>query len=237
MKCKKLYTRLTAGNLAALLMMTFCVGFQATAATSDRANEGASNDLIGALSYTYADYLKDCEEKGAVPYKGEDLVFGMEAVVSGTSTYQEVEGIKAAASTEAHPRLTFKVSVADDGMYQISTRYIFLTASGFNGSRKLLIDDKALYLESDNIAFNRKFKDSAPPRTNALGDQVKPAAKEILEWQSSPLFDNMGRYSDPLTFYLTAGEHTLTFVYDKQDLLYCLCHAGGAAGAYLLRCV
>lgn len=219
MKCKKLYTRLTAGNLAALLIMTFCVGFQAAAETSDRADEDASSNLIGALSYTYADYLKDCEEKGAASYKGENLVFGMEAVVPGSSAYQEAEGVKAAASTEAYPQLTFKVSVADEGMYQISTKYIFLTASGFNGSRKLLIDGKAIYLESDNIAFNRKFRDSAPPRTNALGDQVKPAAQEILEWQSSPLFDNMGRYSDPLTFYLTAGEHTLTFIFDKQDLL------------------
>lgn len=218
MKCKRIYARLTALSLTAIMMLA-CVNLQTGAAESGQVDEAASDNLIGALSYTYADYLKDCEEKGAAPYKGESLEFGIEAVVPDTTAYQEAGGVKAAASTETHPQLTFKISVAQEGMYQISTRYIFLTASGFNGSRKLLIDGKSIYLEADNIAFNRKFVDAAPPRTNALGDQVKPSAKEILEWQSSPLFDNMGRYSDPLTFYLTAGVHILTFVYDKQDML------------------
>ena len=217
MKGKQRSVRLIASVSALAISVGLCAAFPATAARAEETAGGSS--LIGALSYTYADYIKDCEKNGATAYTGEDVVFGPDSAVSDSTVFCEQDGVRAAASGEAHRRLTFRVTAPQDGLYRVAVKYIFPDATGFNGSRKLLIDGDSVCLESDNLAFTREFRDDGEPRTNAMGDQVKPATKELLSWKTVSLIDNMGRSTDPLSFYLTAGEHELTFVYDKQELL------------------
>ena len=221
MKGKQMSVRLISYVSALAVSVGLLTAFSGTTVRAERAAADAetTGSLIGALSYTYADYVKDCEKSGAAAYTGEDIVFGTDSVVPDSTELREQDGIRAAVSGEAYQRLTFRVTAPQDGLYRITAKYIFPTATGFNGSRKLLIDGQSVCLESDNLAFYRVFQDDGEPRTNALGDEVKPTAKEILSWQTVSLIDNMGRSTDPLNFHLTAGAHEVTFVYDKQELL------------------
>ena len=193
----------------------------AIAAEADGTGSSGSSSLVGASTYSYFNYLQDIETNGYQPYTGEALTFGLDALIPADGVapaFKEIDGIQAALSDEEHPKLTFQINVATSGLYQMGSKYIFNGGTGLNGTRKLLIDGESIYLESDNIPFYRKFTDSAKPKTNKVGDEVKAPAKEIVEWQESDFYDNMGKYSNPLTFYLEAGQHTITLEYDEQPL-------------------
>lgn len=206
---------------AVSLLLSMAVPFSVVAEETNGTEKVQSDNIIGALVYSYADYINDSQDSGYEEYAGSALTFGPESISNKDELEKvTVEGVEGFLTDENRPTITYRIQVPVDGLYQMSVRFRFREESGFEGSRQLLIDGKSVYMEADNIGFYRKFTDSSAPRKNAVGDEVQAPAKEILEWQTTELFDNMGRYSKPLTFALRAGEHTVSLVYDKQDVVF-----------------
>ncbi len=178
-------------------------------------NNGVSNELVGNVSYTYADYLED--NKNYSNYKGTSVKYGIDSVVYGLKVI-DVAGVTAILNNEENPKVSFSVFAPEDGFYQISSKFIFLSDTGFEGKRKVSVDGLNLFMEANNIAYYRSFIDVEKPYVNSIGDEVRPTAKEIVEWKEEPFFDNLGRYSRPLTFALSKGKHIITIEFDTQDI-------------------
>ena len=47
--------------------------------------------------------------------------------------------------------------------------------------------------------------------TDKQGNDINPPQVELRDWQTTDVYDNVGRYADPLLFYFEEGAHTLTF--------------------------
>lgn len=199
------------------IMLTAGVLFPLT--IDAQTTNSTDNQYITSLSYTYSDYLNDAQKSGFVPYTGKPLRFEIDTVQS-EADLQYIDDIPVVISDEEHPNLLFTVTVEQDGLYEIGGKYIFVEATGYEGSRKLTVDGESLYMEADNIAFYRYFVDVTAPKKNAIGDEVSPATKEILEWQENRFYDNLGRNAAPLMIALTAGVHTIALEYVGQAIAF-----------------
>lgn len=167
------------------------------------------------VRYTYAEYLRDQQAAGFSAYAGDMLSFDPKG---GDAATVELDGVVGVLNSEEHPETTVRIQVPEDGLYQLGCRFRFLNSEGFEGKRQILIDGKSLFMEADNVAFYRYFENNGQVTVNEIGDEVRPPAKEQLSWRTIAFYDNLGRYSEPLTFALTAGEHTVTVKYDTQSL-------------------
>ena len=196
-------------------VVTTCMIFPVNSESDTKQN--SSTQLITNVSYCYSDYISDMTNRGFSNYEGKELVFSADKV-DESNQIATVDGMCVAVSDEEHPMSTFNIEIETPGLYQISCKYKFNEATGYNGKRKLMIDGNSICMEADNIAFYRRFKDASKPTVNSVGDEVRASAKEILDWQENKLYDSLGRYSKPLSFAFSKGEHKLSFQYDSQKL-------------------
>ncbi len=114
---------------------------------------------------------------------------------------------------EQEQSVTFRFRVEEDGYYNIEAAYTSVPGGTDAPRRKLQIDGKTQFIEMQNIQFDRLWCDDGLPQKNVLGDEVRPKQKELFERRTIRLQDYLGRYNEPLKFYLTKGEHTLTLSY------------------------
>jgi len=114
--------------------------------------------------------------------------------------------------------VSFDFECKTDGIYTIVLEYCTLSESGNNAVRNLLIDGEAPFFEASNLVFYSLWKDEGEKTLNSLSDEVRPDTNIYNTWQTIKLYDGSGIYAMPLTFYFTAGKHTLGFQYVSNDM-------------------
>ncbi|MGI8913126.1 MAG: extracellular solute-binding protein [Chloroflexota bacterium] len=106
--------------------------------------------------------------------------------------------------------LTWKITVPQAGRYNLMVDYYAVPGKDASIGRELLIDGKYPYLEAHRIAFSRTWVNAGPVTQDNQGNDIRPPVKEARSWQSVRANDSLGLTRDPLEFYLTAGDHTVT---------------------------
>lgn len=102
-------------------------------------------------------------------------------------------------------------SVKEEGFYTLSFEYKYVVEGNKNTTYDLLIDGVAPYTEATALKFARMWTNETEITVDTNGDDINPKQVEADVWRSYTLYDKEGYYDSPLKFYLTAGEHTLTF--------------------------
>ncbi len=170
----------------------------------------ASWDSLDLPSYfTYRDTHKgDLHANAEVVVDLEGFTAdGMEAVWS--ANYPNTE--RGAVITEGNGNVSFPVSIPESGLYAIEVQYDVLEGSGVAASRTLLIDGATPFQEAAGITFPRKWKDSDKKIYDRYGNQMLPSQVEIPGMQRLLLCGMAGQIDGAFYFYLSEGEHTLTF--------------------------
>ncbi len=112
---------------------------------------------------------------------------------------------------EAWAEWTF--TAAADGLYQLEITYTPSADEVSDITRSLLIDGKAPFQEAEELHLYRHWADAREPAVNRLGNEVKAPQTQLAEPVTTRLYDSRGLYSEPLTFALTQGTHTLRLLY------------------------
>lgn len=112
----------------------------------------------------------------------------------------------------------FSFDVEAEGYYNLQVEYQAIKGTMEAPRRWIKIDGKTQYSEMKNIVFSRIWKDAGKPKTNALGDMIRPKQVEVFEKQTVLVSDYLGRYAEPLKFYLTKGKHTIRFTYIGEPM-------------------
>lgn len=97
----------------------------------------------------------------------------------------------------------FVVNVEEEGFYHMALEYYPVMGSGADIVRSILIDGELPYREMSRVKF----------------DCVWRAESEEKKWIVSDCSDSMGYLSEPLTVYLTEGEHRISLLASKEPLL------------------
>jgi len=133
--------------------------------------------------------------------------------------------------TSEDSEITYKFSVEKAGLYELSLDYYPVEGKNSEIQRTFFLDGGQPYTELGIVQFSRiwttdiakKAFDAGNThvewRKDNQGNDMKPTSIEIPEWISSYLYDNNGYITTPLSFYLTAGEHTLTIKSRREPML------------------
>ncbi len=136
-------------------------------------------------------------------------------------TFEKSEDSNAQALTEGVDTgdvgsVTWKFTAAEEGFYNLMVSYLPLAGTTSDIQRRVLIDGEAPYEALTQIVFKRVWRDEDIRLKNE--NEIRPNADEVFQEQSVYLEDYDRRSGAPLIFYLTAGEHTITFEAVKEPM-------------------
>lgn len=119
--------------------------------------------------------------------------------------------------------IEWRFLVEHEGLYNIGVEYYNIEGKGSPILKSLKIDGDYPFNEAVGISFPRVFVSDYPVKTgpdgnilrsfptDAQGNEMRPEQIEISLWQFKNITDNSGIYGEPLKFYFSQGEHTITF--------------------------
>ena len=127
--------------------------------------------------------------------------------------------------------VTYTFNVEKEGLYELSLDYYPVEGKNSEIQRAFFLDGEQPYTELGIVQFSRIWTTDLAKRAfeageshvswnkDNQGNDMKPTSIEIPEWVHSYLYDNNGYITDPLSFYLTAGEHTLTVQSRREPMM------------------
>ena len=217
------------GTLAAILALITVLGAFPVYAADDVVTAGTTSieqvkEILNAS--TYEDYTTKYAEiaKGT-----DDIVIKGDAydpeLTSAAVTVKSIEGNSNALETPDDGVVAWKFSVAKEGMYNISLNYISDVEKASSIERIVRIDGKIPFKESRYITMTKVWtnlyedrEDGYMWRQDILENDIRPKTAIAPEWRTILLEDSSCFYIDPFEFYLTEGEHVISFEATREML-------------------
>ena len=167
-----------------------------------------SADISGiGRSGTYAGYL-EAHEGAATAAETVDVdVTGFEG--EGGELRADEEGAPCVYTADGS-RVTWRVSVPEDGFYNILIDYLTVASRGVDIERELYINDELPFSGAGQLVFTRLWQDGGPVRRDNQGNDIRPTQVEKFDWQTSWCKDDMGYEAEPYRFFFHKGENTIS---------------------------
>ncbi|TBL68613.1 extracellular solute-binding protein [Paenibacillus thalictri] len=117
--------------------------------------------------------------------------------------------------------IEYRVTAPSDGLYEIHAGYRPFSGSGYRKpiTWDVRLDGKHPFREAAAVMLYRQWKDAAPVKQDADGNDIRPKSLDISDWTVKPLIDSGGAYSEPLQWFVAAGSHTLRIESDEPVAL------------------
>ena len=195
--------RLLSGVLAAIIVIA---GLPYVNVLAE--NEDATAD---AGDYSYANQVTYNEYKEK--YTETTASFSIDRVnVSGGEDIELLEDFngKSAVCTYEGGYVEYTFSVEQEGNYALNVECYPIEGKGTTILRTFLLDGSIPYSEMEEIKFRRIWvNENDTLKQDNAGNDIRPRQKEAPGWTEIDITDASGYYTEPLTLYLTKGEHTL----------------------------
>ncbi len=120
--------------------------------------------------------------------------------------------------------VTWKVTVPEDGMYNILLEYKAVPSRGVDMEREVLINGELPFSGAGTLTFCRMWTDAVGEdgqrvRKDNQGNDIRPSQTEVFDWQTVYCTDDMGYVVEPYAFFFKAGENTLTMRAVNEPML------------------
>ncbi|MHB1454405.1 MAG: extracellular solute-binding protein [Saccharofermentanales bacterium] len=190
--------------------------------------DGAAEDSVlldDDADWNVQDYLDAralYETSGYEESRGFRLELGLDAVTDSSADpaiIEEADALSGILTDETRTWVEFTFRVPESALYVIGSSYYTEEGTGLVPMRRISVNGMTAFSEMANIPFYRKFQDSTEVKLNSLGDEVLPQVEERSGWSFDYFHDNMGKYPQPLLFYLEEGANTVRIDYVDQPLL------------------
>ncbi|MCQ2495941.1 MAG: extracellular solute-binding protein [Lachnospiraceae bacterium] len=168
---------------------------------------------------TYTKYMekygsKPLASQGAVIDCVNDLVEG-----TGTEVKAECDGVENVLLCNADSLATWKVSVPESGLYNISLTYYTVKSLGVDVERTLYINGELPFLGAESMTFSRCWTDGGPKTADNRGNEIRPSQVEAYRWQTQFCKDYLGYVVQPYRFYLEKGENTISLKAENEPVI------------------
>ena len=175
------------------------------------ARSAVANNML-SYEATYADYL---EEHG---YAGTLSSARAEIDIKSFETSGELEAVMGETGlvTENDGRVSWKFNVPETGFYNLKLTYLALAGTTSDIQRAIYIDGEIPYSACNRIVISRWWEDY--DIQTKKGNELRPDSYEVFSVKEWFVEDSDRRNNAPLLFYLTEGQHTLTFETVKEPL-------------------
>lgn len=178
------------------------------------AEETTSVSVQGADDYTYYNnVLKTYDFARAYASKEINININTGKNNDGKPVaLSKINNMQVISWADQEPRFSFDFE-CPEGLYYVEVAYIPLSGTTGDIIRSLTFDNKAAFLEMNNIKFARKWVKSGDSYFDLNGDERQAELKQEEILINTPLYDINGMYSEPLVFKLENGSHTLKLEY------------------------
>lgn len=210
--------------LAVLLIgQTFYCSF---AGKHDIQAAAASDDLYQEQQTDAPDYAQYLALHKSAARPDEQILIEASSYEKGSSqnikaytNYASCPGVSILLPDDGSVTYNFKVE--KPGIYNLKFLYYTVSETGNAALRDILVDGALPFLQSADVSFERVWKNSDDNRMqfDSSGNQIRARQVETDQWREKPAEDASGYYSEPLCYYFTAGEHTLSLVAKREILL------------------
>lgn len=139
----------------------------------------------------------------------------------------DVEG-KQALTVKESGFVEWTFNIEKPGMYNIAVDYLPIVGKPTYAEMAVLLDGSVPYNEAASVRFNRVYYDIDPDTTDdeftierdSQDNDVSPDVGEYVSWMSTMLHDYDYNTDDDLSFYLTAGSHTLRLTSMRESIAF-----------------
>ena len=172
--------------------------------------DDADSDFYYYGYETYSEYLAQIEAQNDAT---DTLVFkaaDFEATASTGISINIYDGIQA-VEVEEEGVLTLPVEVKESGFYNIVLDYYPVSVGTSSIKFEMFLDGELPFQEAGSFSLKRVWKDSTEKEYDSQGNQIRLPSEETPAWLQKTLSDTSGFTQEPFRFYLTEGQHTITF--------------------------
>ena len=181
--------------------------------SSKYAGTDLSTDVTGVgRSNTYEAYLASHASDPEVTEEVPVDVLSFEG-----DAEEQAEGLLTGEGSE----VSWKVDVAQAGLYNIRLEYLTTESRGVDIEREVLINGELPFTGASTLTFSRLWTDAGEVRKDNQGNDIRPSQKEIFDRQTVYFRDDMGYQTEPYAFYFTEGENTLTLKAVNEPMVVC----------------
>ncbi len=161
---------------------------------------------------SYAEYLKKYGYNG---------IMASDSIKVDLSKYVAKNNMSAAyadnmLSTGDEGQVTFTFTVKEEGFYNLMVTYLPIEGTTSDIQRRILIDGEQPYDALSQILFKRLYQDDDILVKN--DNEIRPSAQEIFRLSTVYIEDYNRRNGEPLIFFLSKGQHTVTFESAKEKM-------------------
>lgn len=189
-------------------------------AYSSKAVDASASELHTDIEPFYAEVYADWIEKGYVNATNTYRLTGADIYAQAPQQLAQPGGFQGKErvliwKSDRDNWIEYKVKVDKEGLYHLNLQYYPYSVNQTASSNRrpislaVAIDGNIPFREARAITFRRQFKDDLPVKQDDKGNDIRPRSLSSEGWLEEPFRDNGGGYSEPLTWYLTQGEHTI----------------------------
>ena len=132
----------------------------------------------------------------------------------------EGNGAPALAFTAAGQQSTMTFSVPQDALYQLEVSYFTIQGKERPIDIGLKIDGEYPFHQAELLNLPRVYvNETDKPLYDENDNQYTPRQVEQKDWYKTRLYNPDGDHDDPLSFFFSAGEHSLTLISTEQSVV------------------
>ena len=193
------------------------IGYAVPAEKTEQSGQNQTGTYQSEI--TYHEYLSQHAE---MPTGKDTIILLADNITAQSGDVSVTENLNGrsgkSVKTGEVSSVTYRFTVSSAGLYQINVEYYPMQGKGSSIVRSFELDGKLPFEEVREVDFARRWQDKGSITQDANGNDVRPAQEESPCWLEKNLMDSMGYYTDPLQFYLSAGEHTVTVKSVKEPM-------------------
>ncbi len=209
---------MSKGRQKLLLLILMILVFMLSIAT----NALAANKEEGLTAYVrekdYEQYLS--QYQGAARPKQETIILAAE--YSAAEDVQVIENLGSyqgkILSTSETGYVEWKVNIAEEGLYNIKTKYYPVEGRTSSIEREILVNGERPFSGAQYLKFHRVWGDQSKTKKDSMGNEIRARQVEKPRWQESLFTDSLGYVQEPYKFYFKKGVNTIRLVSRKEPM-------------------
>lgn len=202
-------------------------GMMTVQAQTSKKVERTLEEYKEVLNYTaeyqgYEQYLENCptnvRPSDVYEINATDYINSEGIDVKILQDYEDLSG--KSLYTGANGMLEYQVNVKTEGIYQLELQYYPVKGNGSSIQRSFFIDGELPYKQLSLVEFTRIWKNEKDEwDSDNQGNELKPTQVEAPQWMTSQFYDTDGYIMQPLSIYLTKGEHTISIISRREPMI------------------
>ncbi|MBP3909111.1 MAG: extracellular solute-binding protein [Turicibacter sp.] len=184
---------------------------------------------LNALASTSEEFLEPkyseiLEQYGGKEYKGNELIYKIEDILSTDSeqfktTDSKEYTTKTVLDLQRKDEVKLNINIPTSGVYYITFDYYDYSDSVLPIEFSMKINDEYSFYELRSVLLESNWKNDSEIAIDRYGNEIVSMPSKVYEWNQKSIHDASYRHSEPLGVFFESGMNTLTLNVEEGNFL------------------